>query len=219
MTTKPLLAFLSAYLLVGCASQYPVSTATTSPKDTCAVTVIQAEKVLQSSMNGRIRYYDLKDLPFRFEVPSAACSPSIGVFLSPKDFQYVAESPFVATTTGFSMAGSEDTNDVLFFRSENPRLINGFENMFDSSEKEFSALCEEFGQCPLKIRAYRTYWNFLGKNGETKTYADFKRLTTEKPIVGYRGDISVVVYTKVKDVAGGYISTMKTHPIVLRFRP
>ena len=117
------------------------------------------------------------------------------------------------------MAGGSDIEDVLFLRSENPRLVNGYEDIFDSVNKEYEGLCVEFGKCPLKIRAYRSYWNFLGDQVDaTATHANFKRLTIEKPIQGYRGDIPVVVYTKVKDVAGGYLSAMETHPIVLRFR-
>lgn len=219
MIAKYLLLALPAFLLAGCASQQSGKPTMQASEGVCHVTVSQAGKALQSSLNGRVRFYELKDSPFRFEVPSKECDPSIGVFLSPKDFQYVAESPIVVTTTGFSIVGSDDTGDVLFFRSENPRLINGFENIFDSSKKEYDAFCTEFGKCPLKIRAYRNYWNFLGNGGnETRTYADFKRLSMEKPITGYRGDISLVVYTKVKDVASGYISVLETHPIVLRFR-
>lgn len=190
-----------------------------TPVSSCSVTVLQDGTEVQSREYGRVRFYELKGAPFRLEVPSTQCSPSVGVFLSPQDFQYVADSPLVAITTGFSMAGGSDIKDVLFLRSENPRLISGYEGIFDSVKNEYEALCTEFGKCPLKIRAYRTYWNFVGdREGTTTTYADFKRLTTEKPIQGYRGDISVVVYTKVKDAAGGDLSAMETHPIVLRFK-
>lgn len=209
-------------LLVGCASQQSSQQSSSQPQasaSACAVTVIQGGTTIQSKQNGRVRFYELKGAPFRFEVPSTQCSPSVGVFLSLPDFQYVADSPLVATTTGFSMAGGNEIRDVLFLRSENPRLISGYEGIFDSVKKEYEALCTEFGKCPLKVRAYRSYWNFVGeKDDTTTTRADFKRLTMEKPLQGYRGDIPVVVYTKVKDVSGGYLSAMETHPIVLRFK-
>lgn len=209
-----LVAVLS--LLAGCTTQQSSSQPQTSA---CAVTVIQNGTTLQSKQNGRVRYFELKGAPFRFEVPSTQCNPSVGVFLSLSDFQYVADSPLVVTTSGFSMAGGNENRDVLFMRSENPRLANGYEGIFDSVKNEYEALCTEFGKCPLKVRAYRSYWNFLGEEGDTiTTRADFKRLTMEKPLQGHRGDIPILVYTKVKDVSGGYLSAMETHPIVLRFK-
>lgn len=209
-------------LLFGCASQQSSQQSSSQPQaatSLCAVTVMQDGSAVQSKQSGRVRFYELKGAPFRFEVPSTQCSPSVGVFLSLPDFQYVADSPLVATTTGFSMAGGNEIKDVLFLRSENPRLINGYEGIFDSVKKEYEAVCAEFRKCPLKVRAYRSYWNFVGeKDDTTTTHADFKRLTMEKPVQGYRGDIPVVVYTKVKELSGGSLSVMETHPIVLRFK-
>lgn len=214
-----LAAVLSALLLIGCASAPASKQSTQSSNGACAITVIQGGEVLQSIQSGRIQSYDLKAAPFRFEVASAQCKPSIGVFTSQQDFQYVAESSIVATTNGFSMAGSDDTKDVLFFRSENPRLVDGYEDIFDSHKNVYEALCAEFGKCPQKIRAYRTYWNFFGdREGVAEKTADFKRISVTKPVAGYRGIVSLVVYTTVKDVAGGYISVMETHPIVLKFK-
>lgn len=209
-------------LLVGCASQQSSQHSSSQLQTSisaCAVTVIQDGTTIQSKQNGRVRFYELKGAPFRFEVPSTQCNPSIGVFLLLSDFQYVADSPLVATTTGFSMAGGNEIRDVLFLRSENPRLVNGYEGIFDSVKNEYEALCAELGKCPLKVRAYRSYWNFVGEKDDTvTTHADFKRLTMEKALQGYRGDIPVVVYTKVKDLSGGTLSAMETHPLVLRFK-
>lgn len=210
---------MSALLLVGCASAPASKQSTQASNGACAITVSQGGEVLKSIQIGRVRSYDLKAAPFRFEVASAQCKPSIGVFTSQQDFQYVAESSIVATTIGFSMAGSDDSKDVLFFRSENPRLVDGFEDIFDSHKNVYEALCAEFGKCPQKIRAYRTYWNFFGeREGVAEKTADFKRISVAKPLSDYRGNVSLVVYTTVKDVAGGYISVMETHPIVLKFK-
>lgn len=219
MNRLNLAAILSVLLLIGCASAPANKQSNQAPSPACAVTVSQGGEVLQGSQSGRVRTYELKAAPFRFEVTSAQCKPSIGVFTSQQDFQYVAEDRLVATSLGFSMAGSDDSKDVLFFGSENPRMLDGSEAIFNSHKNVYAALCTEFGQCPKKIRAHRTYWNFYGEqDGVTEKYADIKRISVDKSVANYRGNVSLVVYTTVKDVANGYISVMETHPMILKFK-
>lgn len=189
----------------------------------CLITVTQAGRQVVSRADGRARIYEMQSAPFRIEVSSAQCRPSIGTFPNVADYVYVANSPLVVSDPMFSMAGNDDTRDVLHFRSENPRLIEGYEGIYDSYKNEYEELCRAQGKCPLKIRAYRTYWNFVGdKDGSAKVYADFKRLTLEKPMSGTRGDMPVIVYTKKKDFLDAqghaYLQAMETHPMVLRFR-
>jgi hypothetical protein len=210
------------FLLIGCVSQQSSKFQGDASSANCAVSVKQSGMEVQSKRNGRIDYYELKDAPFRLEVPSTQCKPSVGVFRSFNDLQYVAESRLVLSDGGFSMAGSYDDRDVLFRRSEDPRVSGEWATIYDSVKKEYEGLCKEFGTCPLKVRAFRSYWNFVGdRDGSVTTYAEFKRLTMEKQLKGVRGDVSVVVYTKVKDVKDSYgndLNVMETHPMVLRFR-
>jgi hypothetical protein len=168
----------------------------------------------------------MQDAPFRIEVSSQSCEPSVGVFLRFGDFKYVADSPIVVTTIGFGMAGGLEDRDVLFFRSEDPRLTTDYADSYDNVQKEYASLCAEFGKCPNKIRAYRNYWNFADNaaGNITRTFADFKRITVDKPIAGFKGDLPVVVYTQIKNAAfdpygnNAYLNILKTHPIVLRFK-
>lgn len=209
-------------LLVGCASQQASTQLTAqaqSISSKCAVTVIQDGRAIQGKPNGRIQFYDLKGAPFRLEVPSLECHPSVGVIPSFSDFRYVAQSPLVVTVAGFGIASSNEDRDVLFHRGDSPRLIDGFEDLFSSLTKEYEALCTEFRQCPLQIRAIRNYQNFVGEQEGTKTtYADFKRLNVRLSLNGYRGDVPVVVYTDVKDISDGMVNVLETHPMVLRFK-
>ncbi len=189
----------------------------------CSVTVTQAGKEVVSKADGRIQIYEMQSAPFSIEVSSGQCKPSVGTFPNVGDFKYVADNPIVLSGPTFSMAGSDETRDVLHFRSENPRLIEGYEDVYNSYKKEYEVLCRAQGKCPLKIRAYRTYWNFVADNNNAeRTYADFKRLTLEKPLPGIRGDMPVIVYTKYRDFLDAqghaYLQAMETHPIVLKFR-
>jgi hypothetical protein len=210
------------FLLIGCASQQSSKFQGITSVVDCAVSVKQNGMEVQSKRNGRIDVYELKDAPFRLEVPSVQCTLSVGVFRSFSDFQYVAESRLVLSNSGFSMAGSYDDRDVLFRRSEDPKVSGEWATIYDSVKMEYEGLCKEFGTCPLMIRAFRSYWNFVGDHdGGATSYAEFKRLTMDKQLNGVRGDVSVVVYTKVKDVKDSYgsdLNVMETHPMVLRFR-
>ena len=195
----------------------------TSPSE-CAVTVIQDGKAVPSRMDGGAPSYSLRGAPFRIEVTSAMCDPSIGILLKPADFKFVADSAVIATTTGFEMAGNENGNDVLFLRSEDPRLIPPFQDMFDSVEKQYAALCKQLGKCPLKIRAIRSYWAFASDGaGTRRNFAHFNRLSREKPMLGTKGDVPVVVYTKINqsmttpDDKNAFLKVLAVHAFVLRF--
>ncbi len=189
----------------------------------CAVTVTQAGQEIASKSNGRARIFEIQSAPFRIEVSSARCKPSIGTFRNVGDFRYVAASPVVISDPMFSMAGSEETRDILHFRSENPRLIEGYEGIYDSYKKEYESICKANVTCPLKIRAYRNYWSFVGDTGGVASvYAEFKRLTFQKPLQGVRGDMPLIVYTKNRDFLDAqghlYLQAMETHPLILRFK-
>lgn len=214
-----LTAALSALLLVASTSALAGKKPNQATKGTCAIAVIQDGEVLRGKLSGRVRTYDLKAAPFRFEVSATQCRPSIGVFASEQDFQYVAEASTVVTPTGFAMAGGDDSRDVLFLRSENPRLIDGFEGVFDSYKSEYETLCAELKTCPLKARAYRSYWNFSAEqDDESKKHADINRITMTKSVSDHRGDVFVVVYTAVRDVGSRNMSVLDTHPVILRFK-
>lgn len=214
-----LTAAVSAFMLVANTSALAGTQSNQAAKGTCAISVNQGGEVLRGKLSGRVRTYDLKAAPFRFEVSASDCRPSIGVLASELDFQYVAASRTVVTPIGFAMAGDDDTRDVLLLRSANPRLVDGFEGAFDSYKNEYDALCAELKACPLKVRAYRSYWNFFAEEeDESKTYADINRITMTKSASDYQGNVFVVVYTAVKDVGNRYMNVLDTHPIILRFK-
>jgi hypothetical protein len=219
MTRMNRTAALLTLLLTASTSVLAVKPLSPATKGACTITVAQGGEILRSKLNGRVRSYDLKAAPFRLEVSSARCRPSVGVLASQQDFQYVANSRTVVTPVGFAMASTDDLRDVLFLRSENPQLVDGFEGAFDSYKSEYEALCTQLKTCPLKVRAYRSYWNFSAEqDGESKTYADINRITSTKPASEYQGDVFVVVYTEVKEGSSRYMNVLDTHPIVLRFK-
>lgn len=164
----------------------------------CAVKVTQNGKLARSDvMSGATRYL-LKGETFRIEVDDVLCNPSIGVFTKPTDFFYVTGDSVIATTSGFEMAGDTATGEVLIIRSEDPRALPPFHNIFDSSEDKYKVACTQLGKCPLKIRAFRSYWPFASDNeGTRRTFAEFKMLFPNRSIVGFKGDVPVVVYTNL----------------------
>jgi hypothetical protein len=212
--------------VVGCTSQLPIEKESKETFDVrgqqqralCTVSLTQSESPLLPKRVGRVAHYVLASDSFRLEVLPANCNPSVGVFVSASDFGYVIDSPVVVTPMGFSIAGDFSVKDVLFLRSGNPRLVDGFEGAFDNVQKEYDQLCSELGKCPQKIRAFRSYWNFTNNSGkDAASYAEFKRVTSSQGLKGFKGRLNVVVYTSIKDIAGGYLSVLQTHPMVLQF--
>lgn len=195
-----------------------------APATACTVQLIQEGTVIQGVKMGRATAYDLKGAPFQFEVSSGRCAPSIGVFLSQDHFQFVADSRYVFSDPGFSMAGSTETSDVLVTRAEDPRLTGDYVGLYDSVDETYQQACRLLESCPRKIRAFRSYWNFPhGRGGTPVKSAEFKRLTMNKSIQGNRSAIAVVVYTKVKDFRSQKFpavvyNVMETHPVILRFQ-
>jgi hypothetical protein len=191
----------------------------------CEIKVTQNGQVIDGSLNGPIRFYALRGAPFRIDVVPSECDPSIGVFLKVDDFKFVAENPVVVTTAGFGMAGDLVDRDVLFTRAEDPRITPEFANDYDGVQRDYAGLCTELAGCPTKIRAFRSYWNFSADGeGQKRTFAEFHRVTHDRMLAGFKGDMPIVVYTKVKDAAfypdgkNAYLSVLQTHPIVLRFQ-
>jgi len=195
--------------------------------NSCTVTVTQGGKAAPSRQFGRVPYYSLKKEPFRIEVTSTECEPSLGVFLNVDDFKYVVERPVVSSTIGFEMSGSRDTSDILLIRSETPRVSEELGGLPSAKDREaLNKLCGALGSCPQPIRAFRTYWSFVdAENGEKMSYANIKRLAEGVSIDRIENDIPVVVYTKAGHSSYLYNNSilqnahvLRTHPIVLRFR-
>lgn len=207
LPTKLLILLTPLFLLVGCAKAPVGSTqgASSSAVSTvpnasaaCAVKVVQDGKPAKSDVMAGATRYLLKGGRFRIEVANVLCDPSIGVLTKPTDFFYVAGSSVIATTSMFAMAGDTASGAVLIGRSEDPRLISPFEDMFDSSEDKYKAACAQLGKCPLKIRAFRSYWPFASDDkGTRRTFAEFRYLFEKRPLDGFKGDVPVVVYTKL----------------------
>ncbi len=194
------------------------------PRGDCTVSVLQDGRVIPRQMLNGVPGYALRGAPFRIEVSSSACEPSIGVFLATADFKFVAGSTLAVTVAGFEMAGS-GSDDVLIGRSEDPRLVPPFENMFDGTKAQYDALCEQFSKCPLKIRAHRTSWPFTSDGeGTRRSFAAFSQLTARAPLLGTKGEVPVVVYTNVKPVEqtaeerNAGLRVLAVHPFVLRFQ-
>jgi hypothetical protein len=160
--------------------------------------VTQNGKLAQSDVMSGATRYRLKGEAFRIEVDDVLCYPSIGTFSKPMDFFYVAGHSAIATTAMFGMAGDTRLGEVLIVRSEDPRLIPPFNDIFDSVEDKYKDACTQLGKCPLKIRAFRSYWPFFSDNqGTPRTYAEFKMIFQNRSIAGFKGDVPVVIYTNV----------------------
>ena len=191
----------------------------------CLVKVIQDGKPAKSDAMAGVTRYLLKGGSFRLEVSDVLCDPSIGVFTKPTDFFYVAGSSAIATTAMFSMAGDTASGAVLIVRSEDPRVPPS-EDLFDSTESKdkYKAACTQLGKCPLKIRAYRSYWPFASDDqGSRRTFAEFRYLFEKRPLDGFKGDVPVVVYTKVvpkittREEQNAYFQLFAIQPFILHF--
>ena len=175
----------------------PVETPIASPP--CAVKVTQNGKLARSDVVSVATRYWLKGAAFRIEVDDLLCEPSIGVFTKPADFFYVAGHTAIATTSMCAMAGDTTLGEVLIIRSEDPRLIPPFHDMFDSFEDNYKEACSKLAKCPLKMRAFRTYWPFTSDNkGTRRSYAEFNKLFQNRSLVGFKGDVSVAIYTNLQ---------------------
>lgn len=230
---KVLILFAPTLFLLGCAtppadSQKVVYSAasvqTQIASKPCAVKVTQNGKLARSDvMSGTTRYL-LKGDAFRIEVDDVLCNPSIGTFTKPSDFFYLAGHSAIATTAMFAMAGDTTSGQVLIIRTEDPRLISPFQDMFDSTEDKYREACIQLGKCPLKIRAFRSYWPFASDNeGTRRTYAEFKMLFQNRSIAGFKGDVPVVIYTNVvpkkTTIAerNAYFQVFAIQPFILHF--
>lgn len=230
---KLLILLTPIFMFVGCATAPVESTqgASSSAVGTapnastaCAIKVIQDGKPAKSDLMAGATRYLLKGGAFRLEVSNVLCDPSIGVFTKPADFFYVAGSSVIATTAMFAMAGDTVSGAVLISRSEDPRLISPYEDMFDSSEDKYKAACSQLGKCPLKIRAFRSYWPFASDDkGTRRSFAEFRRLFDKRPLDGFRGDVPVVIYTKLipkkstQEETNAYFQLFAIQPFILHF--
>lgn len=199
-------------------------TAAFDPTVDCEIAVAQGGRILAPIKEGRTRVFTLSRSAFQFQVSRAECKPSVGIFTKRADYDYVAPMKVVVTTTMYTMAGSKDTADVLFIRSEDPRIPDDEKSTDAATLATFQQLCKDVGECSTQIRAFRSYWNFVdGRSGEVVTQADIKRIARTTPVSAFRGDVFVMGYTEVKDAALYYgqppfFQALQTHPMILRFQ-
>lgn len=200
------------------------TTAAFDPTVDCEFAVEQGGKRLVPIKEGRTRIFTLSRSAFQFQVSRAECKPSVGIFTKRADYDYVAPMTAVVTTSMYAMAGSKDIADVLFTRSEDPRIPDDEKSTDAATLATFQQLCKDVGECSTQIRAFRSYWNFVdSRSGEVVTQADIKRIARTTPISAFRGEVFVMGYTEIKDAALYYgqppfFQALQTHPMILRIQ-